>query len=81
MRAYLTPLLKNLTSKCTLRNTNLRVNDRFQGVNYPLMRLIWTNDDVRKSNAQLNKVSFLFPNIHVLCLLCQVYAGHIFYLV
>jgi len=44
MRAYLTPLLKNLTCKCTLRNPNQRVNARFQGVNHPLTRLIWTNE-------------------------------------
>jgi len=43
MRAYLTPLLEILTSKCTLRNPNQRVNARFQGVNHPLTRLIWTN--------------------------------------
>jgi len=28
---------------CTLRNPNRRVNARFQGVNHPLTRLIWTN--------------------------------------
>jgi len=43
MWAHLTPLLKNLTRKCTLGNPNQRVNAHFQGVNHPLMRLIWTN--------------------------------------
>ena len=47
MWAYLTPLLKYLTRKCTLRNPNQRVNARFQGVNHPLTRLIWTNAAAR----------------------------------
>jgi len=38
--AYLAPLFKTLTRKCTLRNPNHRVNARFQGVNHPLTRLI-----------------------------------------
>ena len=37
------PLLKYLTRKCTLRNLKQRVNARFLSVNYPFMRLIWTN--------------------------------------
>jgi len=43
MWAYLTPLLKNLTRKYTLRNLNLRVIARFQGVNHPPTCLILTN--------------------------------------
>ena len=47
MWEYLTPLLKILTRTCTLRNPNLRVNARFQGVNHPLTRPIWTNDHLQ----------------------------------
>jgi len=58
MRGYLTPLLEILTSKCTLRNPNQHVKARFQGVNHPLPRLIWTYAVRSKSEGYSFKMYF-----------------------